>query len=116
MAEEKKNKSTVPSEVKTNAILTWLFAPITSLIWMNDNNEFLKYHAKQSLSWSIVAIAGHFIFFVLGTVLTVIFIGVFCYLLGLIWLALDVVVRVMGLVKANNGEKWEVPVVGNLIK
>lgn len=94
---------------KMNAVLAWIFAPITSLIWMNDKDEFLQYHAKQSLSWSIVAIIGH----VACAVLTVVVIGA-C--LWPFWSLLDLGVRVMGLVKANNGEKWEVPVVGGLIK
>lgn len=111
MAEAKVQESsaTVDGEAKTNAMLAWLFAPITSIIWMNDKNEFLQYHAKQSLSWSLVAIVGH----VFLSFLVVIFIGA-C--LWPIWILLDFVVRIYGLVKANSGEKWEVPVVGGLIK
>ncbi len=116
MAEEKKATS-AKSDVKTNAILAWLFAPITSLIWKDDKDEFLSYHAKQSLSWGIVAVIGHVALFVLGTVLSVVFVGIFCLvILWPIWGVLDLVVRIVGLVKANNGEKWEVPVVGGLIK
>ncbi len=99
----------VSSSNKTNAILAWIFAPITSIIWMNDADEFLKYHAKQSLSWSLVAIGGHFVCFVLSFLL----IGMCLWPL---WGLLDVIVRVYGLVQANNGVKWEVPVVGGLIK
>jgi len=100
---------TTDGQAKTNAMLAWIFAPITSIIWMNDENEFLKYHAKQSLSWSLVAIVGHVVFSMSMAVL----IG-FC--LWPLWALLDLGVRIYGLMKANNGEKWEVPVVGGLIK
>ncbi len=96
-------------DTKTNAILAWIFAPITSAIWMNDTDDFLRHHAKQSLSWGIVSIIGHGACFFL----TFLIIGVCLWPL---WSLLDIVVRVVGLVKANNGEKWEVPVVGGLIK
>jgi len=110
MAETKvEATATAKSDPKTNAILAWIFAPVTSIIWMNDADEFLKYHAKQSLSWSIVALIGHLVCFFLSFVL----IGMCLWPL---WIILDLVVRVYGLMKANNGEKWEVPVVGTLIK
>ena len=112
MAEEK-TASAAPKmddgQAKTNAMLAWLFAPITSFIWMNDENEFLKFHAKQSLSWSLVAIVGHIVL----SFSTLILIGI-C--LWPMWVLLDIGIRVYGLVKANAGEKLEVPVVGGLIK
>lgn len=108
MAEEKttENGSMDP---KTSAILAWFFAPITSIIWMNEKDEFLRYHAKQSLSWSLVSIA----VYVVCTVTAFLIIPA-CF--AALWAILDIVVRIYGIVKANNGEKWEVPVVGNLIK
>ncbi|MBD3280960.1 DUF4870 domain-containing protein [Candidatus Dojkabacteria bacterium] len=109
MAETNTTAKTTDGQAKTNAMLAWLFAPITSIIWMNEKNEFLQYHAKQSLSWSLTAIVGHVVF----SVSTVFLIGLCLWPL---WSLLDIGVRVYGLVKANNGEKWEVPVVGGLIK
>lgn len=108
MAEEV-NTPKSGGDTKTNAILAWLFTPITSLIWMNDKDEFLQYHAKQSLSWGLVAIFGYVVCFV-----TSFFLIGLC--LWMIWPLVDLVVRVYGIVKANSGEKWEVPVVGGLIK
>jgi len=109
MAEATTASTASGSNTKINALLAWIFAPITSLIWMNEKDDFLKYHAKQSLAWSITAIVGH----VLCGALMIVFIGM-C--LWPIWLLIDVGVRIYGAVKANNGEKWEVPVVGGLIK
>jgi uncharacterized protein len=101
--------TTSPSNNKTNAILAWLFAPITSFIWMNDADEFLKHHAKQSLYWGVADIVVWGILFVLSFLI----IGA-C--LMPIWAIIDLVVRVMGIVKANNGEKWVVPVIGGMVK
>jgi len=105
MAETK----TSQDNTKTLAALAWLFAPITSLIWMNEEDEFLRFHAKKSLSWGVVSIIGHLI----GFVTSFLFIG-FC--LWPLWSIADLVVRIYGLVKALNGEKWEPPVFGNLVK
>jgi len=101
--------STAGGNTKTNAILAWIFAPITSIIWMNEKDEFLKHHAKQSLAWGVTALIGHVLCFVLSFVI----IGACLWPL---WSLLDLGVRVYGLVKANNGEKWEVPVVGGFVK
>ena len=109
MAEATTASTASGSNSKTNAILAWIFAPITSLIWMNEKDDFLKYHAKQSLAWGITAIIGHAVCFALSFVI----VGM-C--LWPIWGLVDLGVRVYGLVKANNGEKWEVPVVGGMVK
>ena len=94
---------------KTNAILAWLFAPITSFIWMNDADEFLKHHAKQSLYWGIASFIAWAILFVLS------FVVVGACLMP-VWGIIDLVVRIMGIVKANQGEKWVVPVIGGMVK
>ena len=40
---------TTASEAKTNAMLAWIFAPITSYVWKDSTDEFLKAHARASL-------------------------------------------------------------------
>lgn len=106
------------SNSKTNAILAWIFAPITSLIWMNDADDFLKHHAKQSLYWGVFAVIVYVAGTILVTILAAITFGLGSILGCLIpvFAIFDVVVRIMGAVKANQGEKWVVPVIGKMVK
>ncbi len=110
--------SSSASNSKTNAILAWLFAPITSLIWMNDADEFLKHHAKQSLYWGAFTLIVYVGGFILSTLLAFVTFGLGSLLYCLIFpfSILDIVVRIMGIVKSNNGEKWVVPVIGKMVK
>jgi uncharacterized membrane protein len=106
--------SSAKSGNNTNAILAWLFAPITSLIWMNDEDEYLRWHAKQSLYWGLASIIVYVGGSIIAFILSFILIGFFVWCLISVWMILDIVVRIMGIVKANNGEKWEVPVVSKM--
>lgn len=108
--------TTSSSNSKTNAILAWIFAPITSLIWMNDADEFLKHHAKQSLYWGIASVIVYVGGNVLAFVLSFVLIGFLFWCVIGVWVILDIVVRIMGAVKANQGEKWVVPVIGKMVK
>ena len=118
MAEEKKAASpdSISSKSGSNSsdqtlyiVLAWLFAPVAGAFFMKDQNDMIQFHAKQSVSWGIVSLIGHFVCFLLSFVV----IGACVWP---VWSLLDTVVRIVGIVKGLNGEKWEVPVVGGLIK
>ncbi|MFC1780224.1 DUF4870 domain-containing protein [Patescibacteria group bacterium] len=111
---EKQTASVTPN--KTNAILAWVFAPLTSFIFMNDEDAFTKKCAKHSLYFGVGMIIVHIALWVIGTVLTFILIGPLCFLLdSVVWLV-DIAIRIMGAVKANNGELFEVPVTSGMVK
>lgn len=113
---EKQTTATAQSPNRTNALLAWIFAPITSLIFMNDKDEFTKKCAKHSLYFGIGMIIIHVVLWVLGTVLAVFVVGFLCYVVdALVWLV-DIAVRIMGAVKANNGEVFKVPVTSGMVK
>lgn len=128
-AEEVKKEAVTPDSVvdnagkvisgtdnNTNMVLCWIFAPITSLIWMNDADEDLKWHAKTTLYWGLVSIAFYIVMFVLGTILSLFVVGIVCFCFMGVFSLLDLVVRVMGAIKAGNGERYEVPVVSGWVK
>lgn len=116
------------SDAKTNALLAWIFAPITSFLWLKDQDEFLRHHARESFYFGILNIALYVIVFIVQTCVNIVFLNLlfgnvyslsglgalFSCFWGMVWLALavfSIVPRVIGLVKANNGELWTVPLV-----
>jgi len=117
--------SNVASEAKTNALLAWLFSPITSFVWKNEKDAFLQKHARNSLYYGIANIILVAIVFVIQILYGVI-VGALLWnvlwglgtLLSCVWSAIwlvvsafSVVPRIVGMIKANNGEVWEVPYV-----
>jgi uncharacterized membrane protein len=116
MAEEQKASQTSSSPNRTNAILAWIFAPITSFIFLNDEDAFTKKCAKHSMYFGVAMVILHVAMWILGTIGSFVVVGVGCFCVdAVIWIA-DIAVRVMGAVKANNGELFEVPVISNMVK
>lgn len=101
---------------RTNALLAWIFAPITSFIFMKDEDEFTRKCAKHSLYFGIAMLAIHLILWVVGFIGSFIIIGTICFCIdAVVWIA-DIAVRIIGAVKANNGELFEVPVISGMVK
>ena len=114
MAEEKKAVASSPN--RTNALLAWIFAPITSFIFMNDEDEFTRRCAKHSMYFGVAMVVIHVAMWILGTIGTLVIVGSVCFCVdAVIWVA-DLAVRIIGAVKANNGELFEVPVLSDMVK
>lgn len=101
---------------RTNALLAWIFAPITSFIFMNDEDPFTKKCAKHSLYFGLAMVIVHVVLWGLGFVGSLFIVGAFCFCIDAIVWVVDIAVRVMGAVKANNGELFEVPVISGMVK
>lgn len=92
-------------EGKTMAIIAYItiFGLIIAFIMNNDKkNSFTSYHIRQSLGLGITALA-------LGLVNYIPFIG---WILGMVGTILLIILWVMGLMSALNGEEKPVPVLG----
>ncbi len=123
--------ATVDSQAKTNAMLAWIFAPFTSYAWKDNTDEFVKAHARSSLYLGVANIISTIVLLVLqicfGTILGALFysngalfgfaslLGCGWSLLGLANGAFVIVPRIVGAIKANNGEQWEVPYVNEFM-
>ncbi|MBN2100905.1 DUF4870 domain-containing protein [Candidatus Dojkabacteria bacterium] len=101
---------------KVAALLCWLFTPLSSLIFMlledTKSDEFIQFNAKESLYYGILQII-----LSLGMIVTPIpIIGwlIGC-LVGIANLGLTVGRIIVG-IKAYNGEKVVLPVLGNMVK
>jgi len=83
----------------------WLSGLIIYLL--EKENRFVKFHAMQS----IVIGAAEVIGYIIAAILTVVVIGAFCF--PIIWIA-ALVIRIIILMKANNGEYYMFPGFGKL--
>lgn len=102
---------------KLAGLLSWIFAPVTSIIFMlmedTKKDEFVLFHAKQSLVYSIAQI----ILFPIGLVFM--FIPVVGVILNCgMWLVhlAFFAGRIYFAIKAYNGEKIAVPLIGGILK
>ncbi len=106
------NKSTGSGlEPNIAGLLAWIFAPIGSIIFLviDKDNKFVKFHAWQSLIWSI---ASWVIVSVLYFVITLVTFG-FGALCAWLLYFVPIVVQIIGAVKAYNNEMWKLPVIGD---
>lgn len=95
---DKKSASTADKDVEANKIIAafsyaWILCLVPLLA--KKNSKFAQFHAKQGLVLFIVEIIASLIFW-------------FPVFGQLLMLAL-VIVSVMGIIKALNGEWWEIP-------
>ena len=116
MAEKKAAAKPAGAPNRTNALLCWIFAPITSFIFMNDEDEFTKQCAKHSMYFGVAMVIIHVVLWVLGSIGIIFVVGTLCFCVdALVWIV-DLAIRIMGAVKANEGELFKVPVISDMVK
>ena len=120
--------SSTPSsdlDPKTMAILSWLFAPITSYFWKDHQDAFVKNHAQESFLFGVLSVIVTIVLMVLNACIgiTAAFIPyldvMISCLFSLVWMIfslLMLVPRIIGIIKALNGEKWTVPYVSEFMR
>lgn len=96
---------------KVSGLLSWLLGGtviVPAVLFFIEKDKFAKFHALQSLIWSIAAgvIAG-----VLYFIITIVTFGIGSLCLPIIFL--PVIVNILGAIKAYNGEMWKLPVIGD---
>ncbi|OIO06763.1 hypothetical protein CO115_01370 [Candidatus Falkowbacteria bacterium CG_4_9_14_3_um_filter_36_9] len=105
MTEEKSTSSSTNLDVEANktiAALSYLWILFLIPLLTKKNSKFCQFHAKQGLILFIIEIVGGLIFWfpVFGQIL----------MLALL------VVSVIGIIKALNGEWWKIPYIYELSK
>ena len=106
-AEEVK-KVAVSTDSNSNlmAALAWLFAPISSLVFIlvdsYKKDKFIQFWAWESLAYSVAA-------FVISMVLSTVTLGLASCTIGPVFLVL----WVLGAYKAYQGETWKLPYLGD---
>lgn len=106
MAEERK-KIEASDEIEKGKGLAWLsylwILWLVPLLAMKDN-EFCKFHVKQGIILSILAIA----IWVIGWIP---FLGWFIAFIVYVYI---IVMMIMGIINAANGKYWKMPLLGDL--
>ena len=97
----------------------WLISGIVFLVIEPYNrNRFIRFHAFQSIFFTIAVIAAYIALAIIGTVLHIILPwGLVLALMGLLHLAVwlgSLVLWVLLLVKAYQGQRWKLPIIGGL--
>ena len=94
-------------EPNISGLLSWLFAPISSIIFIIiEKDKMAKFHAWESLIWTVGAFI---VATVLATILTFSVIGACCAWIPYMYY----IVNIIGAIKAYNGEMWKLPVIGD---
>ena len=92
----------VSKDEKTMGMISWVFSGLTPIVPLiiylikKDEGKFVKYHALQSLYFSLVSL------------------GILMISCGLLW-PVSIVLGVIWGLKANKGEWAAMPVVGNWV-
>lgn len=96
-------KSTTGLKKETAAALSYVLGPLTGIIFIIlEKDEFVRFHAMQSVV-------------VLGTIAVLAFVTSFIPpLSSLLWLAYFLVLMA-GAYNASQGNKWEVPVIMQIL-
>lgn len=102
-------KSGTGLDPKIAGFLAWLLFPVSSIIFVliEKDDDFVKFHAYESLLAGIAI----FIAYAISSALTVLLIGIL--LVPLVGLG-SLVIWILGMVKAYQGEKWKLPVIGDM--
>ena len=112
------SKSSTGMDPKVASLLCYLLTWVSGLIFylIEKENKDVRFHALQSIlfgaAWAVIWIA----ISILTPVLSLIFSGL-GILMGLLWFASWVVFLIMWImlmVRAYQGERWKLPVIGDI--
>src|ERR1700676_281621 len=98
------------------AYITIIPAIILLVMKPYNKSRFVRFHSWQNIFLHLAAVAGWIALFIISAVLA--FIPILGHLIGfLLWMALSIgllIAWVMLLIKANQGQMYKLPVIGDL--
>jgi uncharacterized membrane protein len=101
------SETTTGLKKETAAGLSYILGPVTGILFLIlEKNEFIRFHAMQSIIFSVLVFALNMIFS-LSRVLV--------FLNSPLWL-IAISLGLFAMFKASQGEKWEMPVIGQFAK
>ncbi len=118
-------KSAIGLDGNVTALIGYLIGIVALvLIFIEKDNKFVRFHALQSVLWSVIVTVGIFAVAIIGTILTVVLSSVsgtlgsiVGILTGLLYLVLFLALiggLIFGAIKAFGGAEFKLPVVGNM--
>lgn len=118
MAPPQSEKTSMGLEQNTAALLSYLFTLVTGLIFyfVEKDNKYVRFHAMQSILYGVAMVVAGILLVILTTVLRYIpFIGpMTSMLLSFAYWIGTVVIWILLMVKAFQGERYKLPVIGNI--
>ena len=109
--------SETPSQAREGrlmALLGYVTGIVALVSFVQRNNAFAFYHAKQALTMYAAAVAAQIVLMVLGMVLVAVKLGLVSMVLGLLFLAALLALVVIGSLNAWNGRRRPLPVIGTV--
>lgn len=105
---------------KLAGLLCYLFAPLAGIIFylMEKEDKFIRFHALQSIALAVAGIVISIGLTIIIAVLSAVSGGLGC-ILSLIWPIfgiLWIVVVILAMVKAYQGEMYKLPVLGDMVE
>ncbi len=111
-------KTSTGLEQNTAALLSYLFTWVTGLIFylLEKNNKYVRFHAMQSILFGIAMVLAGVLLVILTTLLRYIpFIGgMASMLLSFAYWIGSVIIWILLMVKAFQGERYKLPFIGDI--
>jgi uncharacterized membrane protein len=111
-------KTSTGLEQNTAALLSYLFTWVTGLIFylLEKDNKYVRFHAMQSILFGIAMVLAGVLLVILTTLLRYIpFIGgMTSMLLSFAYWIGTVIIWILLMVKAFQGERYKLPFIGNI--
>lgn len=105
-------------EQNTAALLSYIFTWLTGLIFylLERDNKYVRFHALQSIlfgvSWIVLSVIMVVVVRVLGYI--PLLGGFLSIILWLVFIGAYVIILIMLMVKAYQGERYKLPVIGDI--
>ena len=101
--------------------LAYILGFITGIIFLvldpYKNDKFVRFHAFQSIFYSVVVIAFHIVWMILTTILGIVTLGFLALIMGLLSLLISLVFlayAIFMMYKAYQNELYRAPIIGDL--
>src|SRR4051812_40537898 len=118
-------KSAIGMDGNITAVIGYIVGIVALvLIFIEKDNKFVRFHALQSVLWSVVCVIGIIAVAIVGGILAIVLsqvssalggiVGLLVFLLYLALLLAMVGGPIFGAIKAYGGDEFKLPVVGNL--
>lgn len=118
-------KSALGMDGNITALLGYIVGIVAIIsIIMEKDNKFVRFHALQSVLWSVACLIGFFAILIIGGILGLVLVTVSSTLGGIVW-TLTILLYVgmffvlfggliFGAIKSYGGSMFKLPIVGNL--
>lgn len=118
LSPQEAERTTIGLEQNTAALLSYLFTWVTGIVFylLEKDNKYVRFHAMQSIFFGIAMVLAGVLLVILTTILRYIpFIGgMTSMLLSFVYWIGTVIIWLLLMVKAFQGERYKLPLIGDI--